>query len=148
MAEVYAGFLSHTDHEIGRLLDYLVQTGEYDNTIVVFCSDNGACGAGRPDGSVNVQHPHEAVEALQLRGRHRGPADRLLAERRQGPRRVAPPVLPRFAFEKDGDGMPTTGTLALYIHDENVGEGQIQTQPGKFALSGGASTSGATGPTS
>ena len=53
MAEVYAGFLSHTDHEIGRLLDYLEQAGELDNTIIVFCSDNGASGEGGPDGSVN-----------------------------------------------------------------------------------------------
>ena len=53
MAEVYAGFLSHTDHEIGRLLDYLAQAGELDNTIIVFCSDNGASGEGGPDGSVN-----------------------------------------------------------------------------------------------
>jgi arylsulfatase A-like enzyme len=53
MAEVYAGFLSHTDHEIGRLLDYLERTGQRDNTIVVLCSDNGASGEGGPDGSVN-----------------------------------------------------------------------------------------------
>ena len=53
MAEVYAGFLSHTDHEIGRLLDYLEQAGELDNTIIVLCSDNGASGEGGPDGSVN-----------------------------------------------------------------------------------------------
>jgi arylsulfatase A-like enzyme len=53
MAEVYAGFLSHTDHEIGRLLDFLEETGELDNTIVVFVSDNGASGEGGPNGSVN-----------------------------------------------------------------------------------------------
>ena len=53
MAEVYAGFLSHTDHEIGRLLDHLEQAGELDDTIVVLCSDNGASGEGGPDGSVN-----------------------------------------------------------------------------------------------
>ncbi len=33
MAEVYAGFLSHADHEIGRLLDYLEHSGQLDNTI-------------------------------------------------------------------------------------------------------------------
>ena len=33
MAEVYAGFLAHADHHIGRLLDYLEQTGELENTI-------------------------------------------------------------------------------------------------------------------
>ena len=39
-------------------------------------------------------------------------------------------------FEKEGDGMPTSGTLSLYVGDEKVGEERIQTQPGKFALSG------------
>jgi arylsulfatase A-like enzyme len=53
MAEVYAGFLSHTDHEIGRLLDFLEATGQLDNTIVVLVSDNGASGEGGPNGSVN-----------------------------------------------------------------------------------------------
>ena len=53
MAEVYAGFLSHADHEIGRLLDDLEETGELDNTIVVLVSDNGASGEGGPNGSVN-----------------------------------------------------------------------------------------------
>ena len=53
MAEVYAGFLSHVDHNIGRLLDYLEETGQLDNTIVVLVSDNGASGEGGPNGSVN-----------------------------------------------------------------------------------------------
>jgi arylsulfatase A-like enzyme len=53
MAEVYAGFLSHTDHEIGRLLAFLEQSGERENTIVVLVSDNGASGEGGPNGSVN-----------------------------------------------------------------------------------------------
>ncbi|MGP7995837.1 MAG: arylsulfatase [Streptosporangiaceae bacterium] len=53
MAEVYAGFLSHADHHIGRLLDYLEESGQRDNTIVVLVSDNGASGEGGPDGSVN-----------------------------------------------------------------------------------------------
>ncbi len=53
MAEVYAGFLSHTDHHIGRLLDYLEESGQLDNTIVVLVSDNGASGEGGPNGSVN-----------------------------------------------------------------------------------------------
>jgi arylsulfatase A-like enzyme len=53
MAEVYAGFLSHTDHEIGRLLDFLEESGQRENTIVVLVSDNGASGEGGPNGSVN-----------------------------------------------------------------------------------------------
>jgi hypothetical protein len=53
MAEVYAGFLSHADHQIGRLLDYLEESGQADNTLVIVVSDNGASGEGGPDGSVN-----------------------------------------------------------------------------------------------
>ena len=53
MAEVYAGFLAHADHHIGRLLDYLEETGQRENTIVVVVSDNGASGEGGPNGSVN-----------------------------------------------------------------------------------------------
>ena len=53
MAEVYAGFLSHADHQLGRLLDYLEGSGELDNTIIVLVSDNGASGEGGPNGSVN-----------------------------------------------------------------------------------------------
>jgi arylsulfatase A-like enzyme len=53
MAEVYAGFLGHADHEIGRLLDYLEESGQLDNTLIVLVSDNGASGEGGPNGSVN-----------------------------------------------------------------------------------------------
>ncbi len=53
MAEVYAGFLAHADEQIGRLLDYLEETGQRENTVVVVVSDNGASGEGGPDGSVN-----------------------------------------------------------------------------------------------
>ena len=50
MAEVYAGFLAHADHHIGRLLDHLEESGELENTIVVVVSDNGASGEGGPTG--------------------------------------------------------------------------------------------------
>ncbi len=53
MAEVYAGFLSHADHELGRLLDHLEESGQLENTIIVLVSDNGASGEGGPNGSVN-----------------------------------------------------------------------------------------------
>jgi arylsulfatase len=53
MAEVYAGFLAHADHHIGRLLDYLNETGQRENTLIVLVSDNGASGEGGPNGSVN-----------------------------------------------------------------------------------------------
>src|SRR5260370_15499014 len=54
MAEVYAGFLSHADHHIGRLLDFLEATGQRENTLVILVSDNGAGGEGGPNGSGNA----------------------------------------------------------------------------------------------
>jgi arylsulfatase A-like enzyme len=53
MAEVYAGFLAHADHHIGRLLDYLQESGQLENTLVILVSDNGASGEGGPNGSMN-----------------------------------------------------------------------------------------------
>jgi arylsulfatase len=53
MAEVYAGFLAHVDHHIGRLLDYLEEAEQLDNTLIILVSDNGASGEGGPNGSMN-----------------------------------------------------------------------------------------------
>ena len=53
MAEVYAGFLSYTDHQMGRIIDFLEESGQLDNTLVIVISDNGASGEGGPTGSVN-----------------------------------------------------------------------------------------------
>jgi arylsulfatase len=43
--EVYAAMLDYMDMSIGRMLDYLKKEGLYDNTMIVFMSDNGANGA-------------------------------------------------------------------------------------------------------
>ena len=53
MMEVYAGFLEHTDHHIGRLIDFLKSIGEFENTLIMVISDNGASSEGGPTGSVN-----------------------------------------------------------------------------------------------
>jgi arylsulfatase A-like enzyme len=53
MMEVFAGFLTHTDYHIGRLLDFLKSIGQFDNTLIMVLSDNGASSEGGPTGSVN-----------------------------------------------------------------------------------------------
>ncbi len=53
MMEVFAGFLEHTDYHIGRLLQFLKDIGEFDNTLIMVISDNGASSEGGPTGSVN-----------------------------------------------------------------------------------------------
>lgn len=52
--EVFAGFLAHTDHEIGRLIGAIDQLGELDNTLIIYIvGDNGASAEGGLAGSVN-----------------------------------------------------------------------------------------------
>lgn len=42
--ELYASMIEYMDDQIGRVFDYLKEIGEYDNTIIIFISDNGAEG--------------------------------------------------------------------------------------------------------
>ncbi len=66
MMEVFAGFLSHTDHHVGRLLDFLKEIGEFDNTLIMVVSDNGASPEGGPTGTTNeLQFFNNAQESLE-----------------------------------------------------------------------------------
>jgi arylsulfatase A-like enzyme len=51
--ECFAGFLSHTDAQLGRVLDFVADLGELDDTVVMVVSDNGASAEGGPEGSIN-----------------------------------------------------------------------------------------------
>jgi arylsulfatase len=52
--EVYAGFLEHTDHHIGRLIDALSELEILDDTLVYYVvGDNGASAEGTPQGCFN-----------------------------------------------------------------------------------------------
>ncbi|MGE0304391.1 MAG: arylsulfatase, partial [Acidimicrobiia bacterium] len=53
MMEVFAGFLTHTDAQIGRIIDFLTTLDVLDNTIVMLLSDNGAGGDGGPRGMID-----------------------------------------------------------------------------------------------
>ncbi len=53
MAEVFAGYVSYSDDQLGRVIDFLEASGELDNTIIVAISDNGASGEGGPNGTFN-----------------------------------------------------------------------------------------------
>ena len=54
LMEVYAGFMAHTDHEIGRIVSALKDMDEWDNTLFVYIiGDNGAASAGGIDGVFN-----------------------------------------------------------------------------------------------
>ncbi|MEY2438021.1 MAG: hypothetical protein QOF97_2857, partial [Acidimicrobiaceae bacterium] len=51
--ECFAGFLSHADEQIGRVLAFIDELGETDDTLVIAVSDNGASAEGGAKGSIN-----------------------------------------------------------------------------------------------
>jgi arylsulfatase len=51
--ECFAAYLSYTDAQIGRLIDFIDELGELDDTLIVVVSDNGASAEGGRDGSIN-----------------------------------------------------------------------------------------------
>jgi len=54
LMEVYAGFLAHTDHEVGRLVKGIKDLGQWDNTLFIYIiGDNGAAAAGGIPGCFN-----------------------------------------------------------------------------------------------
>lgn len=60
--EVFAGYLTHADAQLGRIFSHLDKTGQLDNTIVLITSDNGASGEGGIAGTYNE---HRAVHRLE-----------------------------------------------------------------------------------
>jgi arylsulfatase len=70
MAEVYAGFSEYTDVQVGRIIEYLENTKQLENTIVFYCADNGASGEGTPNGSVNENKFFTRPIPTTLAGEH------------------------------------------------------------------------------
>ena len=66
MQEVYAGFIEHTDAQVGRLVDDLARLGTLDNTLLVLLSDNGSSPEGGVVGAVNARkHLQYEPETVQ-----------------------------------------------------------------------------------
>ena len=66
MMEVYAGFVSYTDHEFGRVISFLSEIGRLENTLFMLVSDNGASSEGGPVGSLNeMMFFNNAPESLE-----------------------------------------------------------------------------------
>lgn len=79
MMEVYAGALSHADHQMGRIIDAIEEMGELDNTLVIYIQgDNGASAEGSPQGLLNEMTffnniPEEFSEVLRRMDELGGP---------------------------------------------------------------------------
>ena len=64
--EVYAGFLEHTDHHVGRLVDTVEDLGILDDTIIYYIiGDNGASAEGTMNGAFNEMANFNGMAALE-----------------------------------------------------------------------------------
>ena len=64
--EVYAGFLEHTDHHVGRLIDAIEDLGILDDTIIYYIiGDNGASAEGTINGAFNEMANFNGMAALE-----------------------------------------------------------------------------------
>ncbi len=78
MMEVFAGMLTHTDAQIGRFVEHLRSTGEFENTLIMLCSDNGASSEGGVHGTFNENFvfnglPHDKARTFELMNELGGP---------------------------------------------------------------------------
>ena len=110
MMEVFAGFLEHTDHYIGVLVQFLKDLHEYDNTVIMLVSDNGASAEGGPTGSVTEVRFFNNVADTVEEGLARideigGPT---VFNHFPGAGRM--PATPRFG---DGNARPTAAAQAI-----------------------------------
>ena len=77
--EVFAAFLEMTDHEVGRLIEAVAQTGQLDNTLIMYVAgDNGTSAEGGPNGMSNEytyfnQVPESVEDMLKLMDKWGGP---------------------------------------------------------------------------
>ncbi|HEY5858227.1 MAG TPA: arylsulfatase, partial [Aldersonia sp.] len=64
--EVYAGFLEHTDHHVGRLVDAIEEIGALENTLVYYIiGDNGASAEGTVNGAFNEMANFNGLAAIE-----------------------------------------------------------------------------------
>ena len=64
--EVYAGFLEHTDHHVGRIIDAIDDIGVLDNTLIYYIiGDNGASAEGTMNGAFNEMANFNGMAALE-----------------------------------------------------------------------------------
>lgn len=109
MQAVFAGFLDHTDEQIGRLVRFLEELGELENTVLVLLSDNGASQEGGDSGVVN--------ELSHFNGIHVG-ADEMLPflDDLGGP----------HLFNNYPKGWAQVGNCPLRFYKQNTFEGGIR----------------------
>ncbi len=109
----YLALVAHLDHVVGELLQTLRDTGQYDNTLVVFVSDNGGTNAARDN-----NYPWYGKKDETFEGSLRTPMVMLLPEQKLAGEEVAWTVM-------NTDIYPTIlGSVGLALAERNALDGQ------------------------
>ena len=125
--EVYAGFLEHVDHHLGRLVDALAELEILDDTLIYYViGDNGASGEGTLNGTFN--------ELLDAQRRRRAGDDRVhgVADRQVRHARGLQPLRGRLGA-RDGHAVSVdqAGRLALGRHPQRHDRALAGRHPGQ-----------------
>lgn len=65
----YAGFIEHADAQIGRVVQQLKATGQYDNSIIMLLSDNGAASEAGQNGGFETMYRPSKFSIAEQRAR-------------------------------------------------------------------------------
>ncbi len=116
--EIYAGMIDNLDYNIGRLIKYLKEIGEYDNTLFVFLSDNGPDvfeGNETPD-KLNP-YPYMGTSnsfiAYGPQWAHASSAVNSLYKGYSTEGGIRSPMIVKMPFQKEGKGIVTAFTTIM-----------------------------------
>lgn len=145
--EVFAAMVDVLDQNVGRLVQHLKKKGAYDNTLILFCSDNGACPFERTRGKELEPWDPESYWTYDASWAHAGNTPFRLYKQNQHEGGISSPLIvhwPQGLKTKPGsvtdqpghlvDFMATFIDLADAEYPEQVGERKIDPLQGKSLL--------------
>ena len=145
--EVFAAMVDIVDQNVGRLVDYLKKKGIYDNTLFLFCSDNGACPFERTRGRNLKPWDPESYWTYDASWAHAGNTPFRLYKQNQHEGGISSPLIvhwPDGLKTKPGsitnqpahliDFMATFIDLADADYPKQIGDRQIDPLQGKSLL--------------
>ena len=145
--EVFAAMVDVLDQNVGRLVDYLKKKSVFDNTLFLFCSDNGACPFERTRGRYLKPWDPESYWTYDASWAHAGNTPFRLYKQNQHEGGISSPLIahwPKGLKTKPGtitrqpghliDFMATFIDLADADYPEHIGDRQIDPLQGKSLL--------------
>jgi len=145
--EVFAAMVDVIDQNIGRLIEFLKKKGIFDNTLILFCSDNGACPFERTRGRYLKPWDPKSYWTYDASWAHAGNTPFRLYKQNQHEGGISSPLIahwpdglktkPGSVTSQPGhliDFMATFIDIADAAYPKQIGERQIDPLQGKSLL--------------